>query len=85
LLATVEKNPRRQGFAFTRWTTPRLATFLELKTGIRLSPRGIAEVLHQHDFVWRKAKLTTRNKADEGEKKTRPVVATLHREGRRAA
>lgn len=70
LLSVVERDPRDEGLAFTRWTAPRLAQFLLDRTGIGVSPAWVAELLHMHGLVWRQSKLTLRNLSDEGEKKT---------------
>ena len=70
LIRTTEEDPRRLGYVFSRWTNPRLATYLAQKTGIQVSPKWIGELLHQHGFVWGRSKLTTQNLADPGEKKT---------------
>jgi len=36
LLEVIEKNPEECGYEFGRWTSARLATYLELKKGIKL-------------------------------------------------
>jgi transposase len=69
LIRTVTKDPRKLGFAFSRWSTARLATYMARQTGARLNPHYVAELLHQHRLTWGKSKLTIRNLADEGEKK----------------
>lgn len=70
LMRTVRADPRGLGYAFSRWTAPRLATYLLERTGIELSDDSVAELLRTHGYVWKKSKLTTSNLADEGEKKT---------------
>jgi len=64
----VQTDPRRLGFAFSRWTCPRLAEYLYQETGIRITPNWVAELLHTYGFVWRKSKLTIRNLQDHKEK-----------------
>jgi transposase len=70
LIRTVEKDPRSLGYVFTRWTNPRLSEYLAQKTGVRVSPDWIGELLRTHGFVWGKSKLTTKNLANPVEKKT---------------
>lgn len=69
LIKTAPRDPREVGYAFARWTSPRLAEYLKEKTGIELTAEWIAELLHMHGFVWRKGKLTIRNLQDPREKK----------------
>ncbi len=69
LVAAVQKDPRQLGFAFTRWTTARLAEHLRQQTGVALSPDWVGELLRMHGFVWRQAKRTTRHLADRREQR----------------
>lgn len=71
LLRTVESDPRQLDFAFTRWTRSRLAEYLRQRTGVDVSPEWVGQLLRQHGYVWRRAKPTTRNLREEGEKTTR--------------
>lgn len=64
LCSDVQKNPMDLGFAFGRWTCPRLAEYLKQKTEIAMSPGWVGELLRTHGFVWRKSKLTIRNLQD---------------------
>jgi len=64
LLNAVRQDPRRWGYAFTRWTAPRLSEFLDERTGIRVTPAWISELLRRNGFVWRKTKRTLRNLQD---------------------
>lgn len=66
---TVQQDPRSLGYAFVRWTAPRLAEYLRQRTGIDISPRWVRGLLKVQGFVWRKAKLTTRNLQVGAEKK----------------
>jgi transposase len=75
LVRTAKKDPRKMGYAFSRWTTPRLSTFLAQKTGVKLSPHYLSTLLRMHGYTWGKAKRTTRNLADPKEKKTRREMA----------
>jgi transposase len=77
LMAAVQRDPRKLGFAFTRWTAPRLVEYLRGRTGVRVTPEWLTELLRTHGFVWRRTKRTTRNLQD-------PVaVARAHRRLRR--
>jgi transposase len=71
LLRTVESDPRQLDFAFTRWTRSRLAEYLRQRTGIAVSPEWVGHLLREHGYVWRRAKPTTRNLREEGEKTSR--------------
>jgi transposase len=71
LLRTVESDPRQLDFAFTRWTCSRLAEYLRQRTGVAVSPDWVGKLLRRHGYVWRRAKPTTRNLREEGEKTTR--------------
>jgi transposase len=66
---TVQMDPRRLGYAFVRWTAPRLAEYLRQQTGTEISPRWVRGLLKAQGFVWRRAKLTTRNLQVETGKK----------------
>ncbi|WP_227026862.1 helix-turn-helix domain-containing protein [Corallococcus soli] len=57
---TVQRDPRRLGYAFARWTAPHLAEYLRQHTGTALSPRWVRGLLKARGFVWRQAKRTTR-------------------------
>ncbi len=71
LLRTVESDPRQLDFAFTRWTRSRLAEYLRQRTGIAVSPEWVGHLLREPGYVWRRAKPTTRNLREEGEKTSR--------------
>lgn len=45
LLETIEKEPQELGYEFGRWSTARLAKYLEDETGIRLSGTQIFRIL----------------------------------------
>ncbi len=64
LLSAVEKDPRALGFAFSRWTAPRLAEHLREQTGIVVTAQWLAELLRTHGYVWRRTKRTLRNLQD---------------------
>jgi transposase len=64
LMQTVERDPRDLGYAFVRWTAPRLAAYMREVTGIDLTAGWVAELLKTHGYVWRRTKRTTRNLQD---------------------
>ena len=61
LLQAVRKDPRQLGFAFSRWTAPRLAEYVVVRTGVKVTPAWITELLRRNGFVWRRTKRTMRN------------------------
>jgi transposase len=81
LRRTAKKNPRQMGYAFSRWTTPRLATYMEEKTGVKLTSDYLSKLLRDRGLVWGKGKLTTANLADPGEKKISREMAKLAENG----
>lgn len=70
LIQTTKRDPHKMGYAFSRWTAPRLSTYMTQKTGVKLSPPYISELLQTHRVVWGKSKLTISNLSDPVEKKT---------------
>ena len=52
LLKTVEKEPEELGYEFGRWTTKRLATYLEKETGISLSSSQVGRILARKKYVY---------------------------------
>lgn len=60
----VGRDPRAFGYAFTRWTAPRLAAHLATRTGVTLSAAWVAALLRADDFVWRRTRHTLRNLQD---------------------
>lgn len=61
LVQMVQTDPRQVGYAFSRWTAPRLSEYLRHETGIVLSAYWVGELLRMHGFVWKRSKRTTRN------------------------
>lgn len=59
LLETVDKDPHDLGYDFGRWTGERLATYLEERTGIKLSSSQIRRILKQkkYSYIWSKYNL----------------------------
>lgn len=77
LIRTSKRNPHNMGYVFSRWTAPRLSTYMNEKTGVKLSPHYIATLLQMHRIVWGKSKLTINNLCDPNEKKIgREMVKT---------
>lgn len=66
LLRTVERDPRDLGYAFARWTAPRLAAYMAGETEVDLTAGWVAEILKTRGYVWRRTKRTTRNLQDPG-------------------
>lgn len=64
LVDALQTDPRELGYAFTRWTAPRLGAYLAQKTGVSMSDRWVRMLIHRHGFVWRKTKRTLRNLQD---------------------
>lgn len=64
LARVAEEDPRRHGYAFVRWTAPRLTAHLTRTTGVKVSSRWVAVLLRERDLVWRRSKRTIRNLQD---------------------
>jgi len=56
LLETIDKEPQELGYEFGRWTAQRLATYLEERTGIKLSGSQVRRILEQKKYVYLWAK-----------------------------
>ena len=69
LLQTIDKDPQELGYDFGRWTSQRLATYLEKTTGIKLSGAQIRRILEQKKYVYIWAKYSLESKRDP-EKRT---------------
>jgi transposase len=81
LRRTAKKDPHKMGYAFSRWTTLRLSTYMAQKTGIHLSADHLGRLLRTQGLVWGKGKLTTENLVDPGEKKISREMAKLAANG----
>lgn len=64
LLEVIEINPEEYGYEFGRWTTARLATHLEEKTGIKLSGTQVRRILKSKKYVYLWAKYSLEDKQD---------------------
>jgi transposase len=69
LLETIEKDPQQLGYNFGRWTAQRLATYLEVSTGIKLSGGQVRRILEQKKYVYIWAKYSLESKRNP-EKRT---------------
>lgn len=69
LLQVVDKDPQELGYDFGKWTSQRLATYLEKTTGIKLSGAQIRRILEQKKYVYIWAKYSLESKR-EPEKRT---------------
>ena len=69
LLEVIEKEPRKYGYEFGRWTSARLATYLEQETGIQLSGSQVRRVLSKKKYVYLWAKYSLEDKQDPEKRK----------------
>lgn len=69
LLETVEKSPQELGYEFGRWTANRLATYLEEKTGIKLSSSQVRRILERKKYVFIWTKYSLEDKWDKKKRK----------------
>lgn len=69
LLSTVEKEPEELGYEFGRWTATRLSTYLEEKTGIKLSSSQVRRILEKKKYVFLWAKYSLEDKWDKEKRK----------------
>jgi transposase len=62
LLETIEKEPQELGCEFGRWSTARLATYLEEQTGVKLTGSQVRRIIKQKKYVyiWTKYSLESR-------------------------
>ncbi|NJO65781.1 MAG: IS630 family transposase [Richelia sp. RM2_1_2] len=69
LLEIVGKEPAEYGYEFGRWTSARLATYLEKITGIKLSGSQIRRILSRKKFVYLWAKYSLEDKQNPEKRK----------------
>jgi len=62
LLETIEKEPEELGYEFGRWSAQRLATYLEERTGIKLSGSQVRRILSKKKYVYLWAKYSLESK-----------------------
>jgi hypothetical protein len=46
-MEVIEKEPSQEGYEFGRWSAKRLATYLEQKTGIKISGEQVRRILKE--------------------------------------
>ncbi len=69
LLEIIDKEPAEYGYDFGRWTSARLATYLEKKTGIKLSASQVRRILSRKKFVYLWAKYSLEDKQNPEKRK----------------
>lgn len=69
LLETIDKEPQELGYEFGRWTTKRLATYLESITGIQLSGSQVRRILERKKYVYLWAKYSLEAHRDPEKRK----------------
>ncbi len=65
LRATALSAPQTHGFAFTAWSLPRLASYLEQERGVRVRSHYIGHLLHRAGLCRVRPKHTLEGKRDE--------------------
>jgi len=69
LLLIVDKEPTEYGYEFGRWTAARLATYLEIATGIKLSGSQVRRILERKKYVYLWAKYSLEEKQNPEKRK----------------
>ncbi|MGB3651153.1 MAG: IS630 family transposase [Rivularia sp. (in: cyanobacteria)] len=69
LLEIVDKEPAEYGYDFGRWTSARLATYLEKITGIKLSGSQVRRILERKKYVYLWAKYSLEDKQNPEKRK----------------
>lgn len=69
LLKIVDKEPADYGYEFGRWTSARLATYLEQVTGIKLSGSQVRRILERKKYVYLWAKYSLEDKQNPEKRK----------------
>jgi transposase len=67
LVELVGTPPAQLGYAFTVWTTGRLAEHMAQQTGIRIGADRLRQILHELNMSWKRPCHTTRNLPDARE------------------
>ena len=81
LLKLVKRAPRAYGWMRTRWSCGALSLTLSTKIGIEVSRETIRKELHQSSYVWKRAKLKTRDDDPEREYKLARIRTVWERLG----
>jgi len=69
LLETIDKSPQELGYEFGRWSTKRLATYLEKVTGIKLSGSQVWRIISKKKYVYLWSKYSLEHKQDPEKRK----------------
>ena len=85
LLGAVNGVPAARGYAFTVWTTARLATYLHRRLGKRLSPERVGDHLRAMGYVYGRPKHTLAGKRNEAAHGRAHRVLRRLKKGRRGA
>ena len=65
LVQVLETNPEELGLGFSIWTLPRLVVYLQERTGVKLHPDRLGQVLAQMGYVYRRPKKDLAHKQDK--------------------
>lgn len=84
LMYVVGLSPVEFGYAFSVWTTPRLAEHLKRDTGTSLTPAYVSTLLRSFGYVWGRPKHTLKGKRDEETYKEGKERLRLLKKGRNA-
>jgi len=79
LLSLVKRAPRAYGWMRTRWSCATLSLTLTTKLGIEISRETIRKELHQSAYVWKRAKLKTRDDDPDREYKLARIRSVWER------
>ena len=69
LFEVIEKEPIEYGYEFGRWTSARLATYLEQATGIKLSGSQVRRILERKKYVYLWAKYSLEDKQNQAHRR----------------
>jgi transposase len=85
LLALLGKSPATYGWCRTRWSCATLALQLAAQRGFRVSAETVRRCLQALDWVWKRAKLTTKDNDPERAAKLARIRRIFERLGPREA
>jgi transposase len=77
LLETIEKEPEELGYEFGRWSAQRLATYLEEKTGIKLSGSPVRKIIERKKYVYFWVKYSLKSKRNEQKRDFRRYFVSI--------
>jgi transposase len=81
MLVMVRHVPRAYGWMRTRWSCKALSLTLSIKLGIEVSRETVRKELHRAEYVWKRAKLKTRDDDSEREYKLARIRTVWERLG----